>query len=185
MTTTVAPSLATILGIALATAAVAQPPMDLSPAEMLKRADTDGDGTVSRDEFIKARTARLGEMFDRMDTSGDGNLDEQEAEAAAEQMRAMMAGGRGGFRRPDGARPARPGGEGPQRPERPGAAAMGEQAFDRFDADGDGTLSREEFAEGMARMRQFMQGGGPGRPGGPDRGGRGPEEGFRKPPEQD
>ena len=182
MTTTVTPSLAVILGIALATAAVAQPPMDFSPAEMLKRADTDGDGTVSRDEFIKARTARLEQTFERMDANGDGKLDEQEAEAGAEQMRAMMAGGRGGARRPDGARPQRPAGE---RPERPGAAAMGEQAFDRFDADGDGKLSREEFAEGMARMRQSMQGGAPVRPGRPDRGGRGPEEGFRKPPEQD
>lgn len=74
-------------------------------------------------------------------------------------------------------------GEGPQRPT---AGAPGEQAFDRFDGDGDGKLTREEFAAGMAKMREFMQrnGGRPGGPGSEDRGGRSPEEGFRKPPEQ-
>jgi len=194
MTTPAPLLLAAILGITVATAAFAQPPMDVSPAEMLKRADTDGDGKVNRDEFIKARTARLGEMFDRMDTSGDGALDEQEAEAAAEQIRAMMAGGRGGLRRPDGQRPPRTGGDAPQRPagerptgERPAAGAMGEQAFDRFDGDGDGKLTREEFAAGMAMLREFMQrtGQGPGGAARPEGGGRGPAEGFRKPPQQD
>ena len=77
-------------------------------------------------------------------------------------------------------RPGRPG------PQRPGAGAFGDQAFDRLDADGDGKLSREEFATGMARLREYMQGGGPrpNRPGLPDGAGRGGDEGFRKPPEQ-
>ncbi|MFM8433822.1 MAG: hypothetical protein ACKOBP_00540, partial [Planctomycetia bacterium] len=48
-----------------------------------------------------------------------------------------------------------------------------------------GTLSREEFTEGMARMREFMRRGMPGGPGGPGRGGRGPDEGFRRPPPQE
>lgn len=191
-----------ILGCVLARAATAQPPMDLLPAEMMKRADADGDGKVSRDEFIKARTAMLEERFTMMDTDGDGKLDEQEAEAAAEQMRAMMSG-REGFRRPDGPRPQRPGTERPgstrpqrpggdrprlpegERPARPGDGGFGAQAFDRLDGDGNGTLSREEFGAGMARMREFMQRGGPGGPGRPDRGERGPAEGFRRPPQQD
>ena len=176
---------AAVACFALAGAAAAQPPLDRDPAEMMKRADTDGDGKVSRDEFIKARTARLEEAFTRMDTDGDGKLDEQEAAAAGERMRSLGGGGReGGFRRPDGERPQG------QRGERPGAGAVGEQAFDRLDGDGDGKLSREEFAEGMARMRELMQrdgqgAGGPGGLGRPDRGGRGPEEGFRRPPQQD
>lgn len=178
--------LAAILGSFLAHAAVAQPPMDLSPAEMVKRADTDGDGMVSRDEFIKARTARLEETFTRLDANGDGKLDVQEAEAGAERLRSMPAGGREGFRRPDGPRPQRPDGE---RPQRPAGGAIGEEGFDRFDRDGNGTLSREEFADGMARMREFMQQrngqGAPGGPGRPDRGDRGPAEGFRRPPQQD
>ena len=169
------------LGCVPAAVAVAQPPMESSPAEMVKRADTDGDGKVSRDEFIKARTAALEQAFARMDTDGDGNLDEKEVEAGAAQARAMDPAGRGGFRRPDADRPQRPGTDHPQRP-----GAMAEQGFDRMDADGDGKLSKEEFAAGMKRLRELMQQGGAG-PGGPRRpgGDRGPEQGFRRPPQQD
>jgi hypothetical protein len=166
-----------------AAVAVAQPPMESSPAEMVKRADADGDGKVSRDEFIKARTTALEQAFARMDTDGDGKLDEKEVESGAAQARAMGPAGLGGFRRPDADRPQRPGGD---RPQRPGAGAMAEQGFDRMDADGDGKLSKEEFAAGMKRLRELMQQGGAG-PGGPRRpgGDRGPEQGFRRPPQQD
>jgi hypothetical protein len=76
-------SLVVVLGCVPAAVAVAQPPMESSPAEMVKRADADGDGKVSRDEFIKARTTALEQAFARMDTDGDGKLDEKEAEAGA------------------------------------------------------------------------------------------------------
>lgn len=191
------PSLAAVACIALAHAAFAQPPIDRDPVEMLKRADTDGDGKVNRDEFIKARTADLEAAFGRIDADGDGKIDESEAKAAAERMRSMGPGGREGFRRPDGPRGPRPDGERPRRPDgdgppslggewpqRPGGGPRSEEAFGRLDRDGDGKLSREEFAEGMARMREVMRRGMPG-PGGPERGGRGPEEGFRRPPPQD
>jgi Ca2+-binding EF-hand superfamily protein len=64
---------------------------------------------------------------------------------------------------------------------------MAEQGFDRMDADGDGKLSKDEFAAGMKRLRELMERAGPGiggprRPGG---GERGPEQGFRRPPQQD
>jgi hypothetical protein len=176
-------SLVVVLGCVPAAVAVAQPPMESSPAEMVKRADADGDGKVSRDEFIKARTTALEQAFARMDTDGDGKLDEKEVEAGAAQARAMGPTGRGGFRRPDADRPQRPGGD---RPQRPGAGAMAEQGFDRMDAAGDGKLSKEEFAAGMKRLRELMQQGGAGL-GGPRRpgGDRGPEQGFRRPPQQD
>ena len=176
-------SLVVVLGCVPAAVAVAQPPMESSPAEMVKRADADGDGKVSRDEFIKARTTALEQAFARMDTDGDGKLDEKEVEAGAAQARAMGPAGLGGFRRPDADRPQRPGAD---RPQRPGAGAMAEQGFDRMDADGDGKLSKEEFAAGMKRLRELMQQGGAGL-GGPRRpgGDRGPEQGFRRPPQQD
>ena len=169
------------LGCVPAAVAIAQPPMESSPAEMVKRADADGDGKVSRDEFIKARTTALEQAFARMDTDGDGKLDEKEVEAGAAQARAMAPAGRGGFRRPDADRPQRPGTDRPQRP-----GAMAEQGFDRMDADGDGKLSKEEFTAGMKRLRELMQQGGAGL-GGPRRpgGDRGPEQGFRRPPQQD
>ena len=170
-----------VLGCVPAAVAVAQPPMESSPAEMVKWADADGDGKVSRDEFIKVRTAALEQAFARMDTDGDGKLDEKEVEAGAAQARAMGPAGFGGFRRPDADRPQRPGADRPQRP-----GAMAEQGFDRMDADGDGKLSKEEFAAGMKRLRELMQQGGAGL-GGPRRpgGDRGPEQGFRRPPQQD
>jgi hypothetical protein len=174
---------ALVLGCVLAPLAVAQPPLEYSAAEMVKRADVDGDGKVSRDELIKARTAGLEASFARMDADGDGKLDEKEVEAGAEQARGMLAGG-GGFRRADGPRPQRPSGE---RPQRPGAGVIGEQGVARMDTDGDGKLSREEFAAGMARMREVLERGGPARggPRSPDGGERSPEQGFRRPPQQD
>ena len=184
------PSLVLVLGCVCTHVAVAQPPAGFSPSEMLKRADTDGDGKVSLDEFIRARTAALEQAFARLDADGDGKLDEKEAEAGAEQMRSMVGGGRAGLR-PDGPRPPRPEGDRPGRPgedrqQRTGAGAMVEQGFERMDADGDGKLSKEEFAAGMARMREYMERAGQGR-GGPRRPGgeRGPEQGFRRPPQQD
>jgi hypothetical protein len=189
MTTPLRPLLL-ILGCGLTTAAFAQPPLNVSPGEMMKQADTDGDGKVSLDEFIKARTAVLEQVFARMDADGSGAIEQEEIEAAAERLRSMPAGagGRPGLRRPEGLRPQRPEGDGPRRPdgERPAAGAMAAGAFDRFDGDGDGRLSREEFEAGMARMREFLQrqqgSGGLGRPA---PGGGGPEEGFRRPPRQD
>ena len=122
-------SLTTVFFAAVCTAfagvAVAQPMPERSAAEMFKRADTDGDGKVSLDEFIKARTAEI------------------------------------------------------------------EATFKRLDRDGDGKLSQEEVTAGMARLREAMQRGGA-EAGGPgmrdrmqERGSRGPEQGFRRPPQQE
>jgi hypothetical protein len=157
------------------------PPGGRSPAEMIARADKDGDGRVSRKEFIETRTTEMESMFERIDGNGDGFLDESEVGEMAERMRAgaeaMQRPSGERFRRPDGARPEGGRPDGP-RPE--GAPRAGE-AFDRMDRDGDGALSREEFTAGMERLREMMQRGGMGRPDGR----RGPEEGFRRPPQQD
>lgn len=194
MTTTLRPALLAIVAAALAQGADAQPPVDRDPAARLKRADADGDGKVSRDEFIKARTAESEAAFARLDADGNGTLDDREIGVAAERMRPGRRPDGDGPRRPDGTGPEgerpprRPDGERPprrpdgERPPRPGAGRGGEEAFNRFDRDGDGRLSREEFMDGMARMREAGRDEGPGIP---DRGGRGPEQGFRRPPEQD
>lgn len=207
-----------------------------NPSEMLKRADADGDGKVSKEEFVKARTAELDEAFARIDGNADGFLDEAEAKAIAERMREAMARGPEGMRRPDGEGfrrpegPGRPEGEGgfrrPPEGERPegmrrppegeggfrrpeggppggeggfrrpeGGPPGGErggfmagEAFFRMDTSGDGSLSKEEFETGMAKMREMMRGMGRGE--GPGQGFRGPggpgggEGGFRRPPSQ-
>jgi hypothetical protein len=187
-------------------------PEGRNPGDMLKRADTDGDGKVSKEEFIKARAAEQEEAFGRIDANADGFIDQVEVSQIAERMRAAAGrggpegmrrpeGGEGGFRRPaeggpegrprpEGDRPPtegmrRPEGERPEgRPE--GGPALLDQAFGRMDQDGNGQISRDEFAQGMARMREGFgrgRGEGPGAPGA----GRGPstgEGGFRRPPQQ-
>lgn len=157
--------------------------------EMLKRADTDGDGKVSKAEFVAARSAEMEEAFTRIDASGDGFLDEKEVTEFGDRMR-EMAGRAGGAPGGDGLR--RPGVPGrhrrvtPPPPSRCNATgtpspALAEQFFDRTDTDGDGRLSREEYLAGASRLRDMMRRGGGGMPG---LGGRAaaPEEGFRRPP---
>ena len=58
---------------------------------MLKMADTNKDGAVSRDEFV----ATHGKHFDMMDANHDGKLTKAERQAAHDKMRAMH-GKRGG-----------------------------------------------------------------------------------------
>ena len=58
---------------------------------MLKMADTNKDGTVSRDEFV----ATHAKHFDMMDANHDGKLTKAERQTAHDKMRAMH-GKRGG-----------------------------------------------------------------------------------------
>jgi Ca2+-binding EF-hand superfamily protein len=160
------------LVIALTATAGAQESDRSRAAEFLRRADADGDGKVTKAEFVKARTADIEEGFARIDTNGDGILDEAEAERAA----AIMRGGAG------------PGREPGRRPEGPSPGPAGDDLdgpFQRMDRDGDGKLSREEFAAGMTRLREMMQQRGGMLPGQMSGRGGGPEEGFRRPPAQD
>jgi hypothetical protein len=53
------------------------------------------------------------------------------------------------------------------------------ESFKRMDADGNGSVSEEEYVSAMNRLREMMGRGGPGGPGGqPGQGGPG---GFRRP----
>lgn len=45
--------------------------------------DTDGDGKISREEFMAAESGRLAQM----DADGDGNITKEEAEAAKESFK--------------------------------------------------------------------------------------------------
>ena len=49
----------------------------------MERVDTDGDGSISKEEFV----ARHEEMFSKMDTNGDGTLSKEERKAGKEKMR--------------------------------------------------------------------------------------------------
>ena len=58
----------------------------------MARMDADGDGKVTREEFMKGHEA----MFDKIDTNGDGVIDQAEREAHMGKMRGFMKEGKCG-----------------------------------------------------------------------------------------
>lgn len=219
-------------------------------AEFIKRADTDSDGKISKDEFSNMGKRESEDRFSKMDANSDGFVDQAEVATIAQNMRRGPegqgmrrpggeggppgGGGDGGFRRPpgggdgqgqrpEGGRPdgdrrdgPRPDGQGGPRPDgqspgmRPGGPGgeggrgMGmfgdpKESFKRMDADGNGSVSEDEYIKATEKIREMMRnrGGMPGQPGQPGQGGmrrpegdRGPggppggggEGGFRRPP---
>ena len=122
-----------LLGLVTATAQDSAkpdgPPRDGGPsgrlAEMIKKADTNSDGKISKEEFLNARKAEIEEQFSKLDGNSDGSADESEMKAMASKMRdgRRPEGGSpdgGGFRRPpegEGRPEGRPPGGPDGRPE--------------------------------------------------------------------
>ena len=142
-------------------------------AEFLKRADKDGDGKISKDEF-KAMSQRdeNEERFARADANSDGYLDSEEMARIGERMRRGAGGppgspgspgrpeGSGGFRRPpgdslegaprpEGERPAgpRPEGDRPGGPPPGGPGFNPDEVYARMDKNSDGAVDKEEYQE--------------------------------------
>ena len=140
--------------------------------EYLKRADSNGDGKISQEEFQAAGRKESADRFSKIDSNGDGLVDETEMRQMAEKMRDGMR--RGGFdagaRRPEGPRDGAPRPEGPRdgggpRPEggRQGGFNPAEM-FGRMDKSGDGSIDRDEFmdfsqAESKARFERADENG--------------------------
>ncbi|MDB5687985.1 MAG: h [Rhizorhabdus sp.] len=105
-------------------------------AEFIKKVDANGDGKITKDEFLAYSKKEAEERFAKMDANGDGVVDEAEIKAAAEKLRegggrrgegAAPGGGRraegagaaeGGFRRPPTGEAGKPPAEG-ERPQPP------------------------------------------------------------------
>ena len=73
--------------LVIAGAASAQMP---APADMIKTWDKDGDGAVSKDEWVSA--GRPAERFDIVDANKDGKITAAELEAAMAAMRQRNGG---------------------------------------------------------------------------------------------
>ena len=69
-------------------------------AEFVKRADSDGDGKISKEEFAGMSRKETDERFTRADANADGFIDQAEFGQIAQRMR--DTGGGGGMRRPEG-----------------------------------------------------------------------------------
>lgn len=101
---------------------------------MFSRIDTDGDGKVTRDEFVAGAPDgdddKAGQLFDALDSQGSGSLSESDMLSAfqqlASQMQAVLIQQQQGH-------------QGPPDPS---------SFFDNLDTDGDGSVSKEEFVAG-------------------------------------
>lgn len=80
-------SAALVLGLAISFPALAQDEEHHGPMHHgFERADKDGDGAISRDEFM----ANHHERFAAVDADADGNISAEERAAKREEMRAKM-----------------------------------------------------------------------------------------------
>ena len=73
----------------LAGASVAQAQMP-APADIVKQWDKNGDGSVSKDEWVAA--GRPAERFDAVDANKDGKVTAEELAAAMAAMRQRQGG---------------------------------------------------------------------------------------------
>lgn len=131
-----------LIGLSALNAQEGGPPRDGGNrlAEMIKRADTNGDGKISKEEFVNARKAELEEQFGKLDANKDGQADEAEMKEIASRMRdggprregegmrrpEGQGGPEGGFRRPPGEGERRPEGAPPPPQGRPEGGPPGQ-----------------------------------------------------------
>jgi Ca2+-binding EF-hand superfamily protein len=93
----------------------------------MSRFDTNKDGKVARDEFLGQQPG-----FDRVDTNKDGTVTADEASAAKEAIQKHAS-------------------------QKGGQANKGRKNFiERFDADKDGKVSRDEFTAGRTKGFEAM-----------------------------
>lgn len=51
------------------------------------KADTDGDGAISKDEFMEMHTKKAEKMFEKLDADGDGQITAEERKTAREKFK--------------------------------------------------------------------------------------------------
>ena len=155
---------AALAGTALGGTAFAQPapPAPQTAPRGMARADGDGDGRVSKAEYI----ARADQRFARMDKNGDGQLSADEMAPRREAAAAPEA--------PAGTDTAAPAPAAPLRSRmfarldathdgmvsRDEYRAQGAERFDRLDTNHDGFLDQGEMTAMRERARGMMQRGG-------------------------
>ena len=162
MRKTIALVLSAGLGLtALAGAALA----DKGPG-MFGRADTNGDGFVSKEEFAAGRN----KMFARLDANSDGAVDQAELDKAREawhQRKSQQAQADSGTqteapkKQRHGRFMARIDTNSDGKVTTQEFAAAGDKMFARFDANGDGKLAQDEMPKRRKHMDAPAEGAAP------------------------
>ncbi len=148
---------------------------------MMERGDQNQDGKLTQEEFtaslnVGGRSSQFGEgrpmggggrrfdaerMLERFDSNGDGEITPDEIPQRVQRMMQLDRNGDGVLTREELSQGPRGGGPG----GRPGMASgepggRGQQMFERFDSNSDGTVTQDELPDGMQRfMERFDRNG--------------------------
>ncbi|MEI6536101.1 MAG: hypothetical protein WCN98_12210 [Verrucomicrobiaceae bacterium] len=109
-------------------------------AEMFNKMDSNGDGKISREEFMKSAEER----FSKFDGNKDGILEKNDVPAKI-QERAARKG-----------RPQKAEGKGEQKITKAAFMKMNAERFDKMDTNNDGFVDKSEFEASLKNIREHL-----------------------------
>jgi Ca2+-binding EF-hand superfamily protein len=143
----------TLLALLGGTALASDDPAASAKSPRQMRADTDGDGRVSRAEATAAGSQRSGEWFDKLDLDKDGYVTQDEMRQARETRRGAMR-----EKSDEHFKAADANGDGQLSLDEVQAKIPRlAERFSQVDKDGNGFLSREELQRGARHGRAQPQ----------------------------